>query len=350
MALVKSGSRHWRTGVTLVAILLSACGTESGDDDTVRVQVFTGAYSSIPIHVAEELGIFERHGIRIEKLPANSSSAALAAMIGGSMDIVESAADLVMANVDKGTELKYLMSNEGTNYVTVVVGNHLDLPADANNYVTVFRSLEGRRIGVNAIGSTVYLAALMMLEDAGINADDVEFVATGTAATTMSAWQSGSVDAQVTFAPVPELLETLGVASPAFVLADDGPAALRFEGLYGGWVTTAAFVEERGADADAFIAAVTESIDWIRDPVNETAMVEIARRHAPVSALSQEQNDAVLKKMIERYRRFWGYEISREAIAKWNDYALHFGLIREPVDFERIVYDGAPVCEVPPCR
>ena len=54
--------------------------------------------------------------------------------------------------------------------------------------------------------------------------------------------------------------------------------------------------------------------------------------------------------MIERYRRFWGYEISREAIAKWNDYALHFELIAEPIPFERIVYTHAPVCKAVPCQ
>jgi NitT/TauT family transport system substrate-binding protein len=332
-------------------MLLAACGAGTDTSDgALRVQVFTGAYSSIPIHVADEMGFFARHGLTIEKLPANSSSAALAAMIGGSMDIVESAADLVMANIDKGTALRYLMSNEGTNYVTVVVGNHVDVPGAAQEYRDVFRALRGRRIGVNAIGSTVHLAALMMIEDAGLGTDDIDFVATGSAATTMSAWQSGSVDAQVTFAPVPELLETLGIARPYFVLADDGPAALRFDGLYGGWVTTDAFLENRSDEADAFIAAMTEAIDWIRDPQNESALLEIARRHAPVSALAQEQNDLVLRKMIERYRRFWGYEISHDAIAKWNDYALHFGLIDKPIDFDAIVYAGAPVCEESPCR
>lgn len=99
---------------------LAFIGCEHSSNGQLRVQVFTGAYSSIPIHVADELGFFSRRGLSVQKVPANSSSAALAAMIGGSLDIVESGADLVMANIDKGIELRYLMSNEGTNYVTVV--------------------------------------------------------------------------------------------------------------------------------------------------------------------------------------------------------------------------------------
>ena len=190
----------------------------------------------------------------------------------------------------------------------------------------------------------------MMLADAGFSTEDFDFVATGTAGTTISAWQSGSVDAQVTFAPVPELLENLGIAKTLFVLADDGPSALRFEGLYGGWVTTSGFIENRREDADAFILAIVEAIEWIRDPTNSDELLSIARKYAPVSGLTPQRNDEILRKMIERYSRFWGYEISREAIAKWNKYSMHFDLIREPIAFNNIVYSGAPVCEKTPCR
>ena len=162
----------------IAASLVVACGERQLGDGPVRVQVFTGAYSSIPVHVADEKGFFSKHGVAVEKVPANSSSAAIAAMLGGSMDIVESAADLVLSNVDKGTNLKYLMANESSNYVTVVVGNHVSLDTDAD-YPDVVTQFRDQRIGVNAIGSTLHLAGLLMLEEAGLTADDVEFVATG---------------------------------------------------------------------------------------------------------------------------------------------------------------------------
>jgi len=218
-----------------------------------------------------------------------------------------------------------------------MVDEHLGYPDVMKNFV-------GKRIGVNAIGSTLHLTGLLMLEDAGLSADDVEFVATGTAATTMAAWRAGGVDVQITFAPVPELLETLGVARTLWLLADDGPASLQFRGLYGGWVTTGDFITTRKPQADAFIAAMTESIDWIRDPANADAMLEIATRYAPVSGLSTTENTVVMTQMIERYRRHWGYQISPKAIDLWNEYALRFELVEAPIAFDEIVYSGAPVC------
>ena len=328
-------------------VLLVAGGCGSGGDPqsrALRVQVFTGAYSSIPVHVAVEKGFFHGHGLEVELLPANSSSAAIAALIGGSMDVVESAADLVMANIDKGIDLKYLVGNEGTNYVTLVVGNHVPLPEGSPSFGEIMRHLTGRRIGVNAIGGSVYLAAVLMLEDAGLSADDVDFVATGSAATTLSAWQAGAVDAQMTFAPVPELLETLGVARPVLVLADDGPPALQYQGLFGGWVTSGEFVERDPVRAEAFIGALRDAIDWIREPANHEEMLELAKRHAPVAALSEAENQRVMDRMVRDYRRYWGYEISPAAIDLWNDYALRFNLIGERIAFADIVYAKAPVC------
>ena len=347
--------RGFRTGLPGVLAMAAAllgiaggCGAGS-DPETrpLRVQGFVGAYSSIPVHVADEKGFFRRQGLEVELLPANSSSAAVAALIGGSMDIVESAPDLVMANIDKGIELKFLAGNESSSYVTLVAGNHVPLPRGDADYAEIMRHLAGHRIGVNAIGGTVYLAAVLMLEDSGLSAEDVDFVATGSAATTLSAWQAGAVDAQMTFAPVPELLETLGVAHPVLVLADDGPPALRFRGLFSGWVTSAAFLERNAVRAEAFIAALRDAIDWIRDPANQEELVGLASRHAPVAALSESENRQVLEAMVRNYRRYWGYEICPVAIELWNDYAQRFELIGERVAFTDMVHESAPECTDP---
>ncbi len=341
----RAGSR-WLLVLAVAALSVAGgCGSGAGGENRpLRVQVFTGAYSSIPVHVAVEQDFFRGRGLKVELLPANSSSAAIAALIGGSMDIVESAPDLVMANIDKGIDLKYLAGNESTNYVTLVVGNHVPLRRAELGYTQIMRGLAGRRIGVNAIGGTVYLAAVLMLEDAGMSAEDVYFVATGSAATTLSAWRAGAVDAQMTFAPVPELLETLGVARRVLVLADDGPPALRYRGLYGGWVTSGAFLERHPARAQAFIAALRDAIDWIREPANHEQMLAIAGRYAPVAALSEAENQQVMDRMVRDYRRYWGYEISPAAIDLWNQYALRFNLIAAPIAFADIVYAKAPVC------
>lgn len=336
----------WRPFLALLSslFLMLQPAHAQGDPAPLRVQIYPGAYTSMTVHVADELGIFTRNRLKVEKIPAQSSSAAVAALIGGSLDVVETGAEFVLSNQDKGVDIKYISANEVKNYATVIVSPKVALPNLSKGYPAVMQDLKGLRVGVNAIGATLHLAALMMLSDAGMNKDDVQFVATGTGANTFAAWKAGAVDAQLTFAPIPELLEALGLAKPIMVLGDNGPDILRFQGLYSGWVARGDFIQKSKPAVDAYIKSIQEAHEWIRNPANNARLIDLARKYSPVSGMSAAENDAVLAKVVQNYRRFWGSEISEETIDKWNDYSLRNGLIKRRVPFDRAVYSGAPKC------
>ena len=314
------------------------------DLNPLRVQIYPGAYTSMTVHVADEMGIFTRNKLKVEKIPAQSSSASVAALIGGSIDVVETGAEFVLANQDKGIDIKYISANEVKNYATVIVSPKVPMPNLSKGYPAMMQDLKGLRVGVNAIGATLHLAALMMVSDAGLNKDDVQFVATGTGANTFAAWKAGAVDAQLTFAPVPELLEALNLAKPIMVLGETGPDILRFQGLYSGWVARGDFIQKNKPVVDAYIKSIQESIEWIRNPANNARLIDMAKKYSPVSGLSPAENDAVLQKVVTNYQRFWGTQISEETIDKWNDYSLRNGLIKRRVAFDKAVYSGAPKC------
>lgn len=339
-------SSVWKPGVVVFALTCAFAAfaqPSQAEPIPLRVQIFPGAYSSITVHVADELGFYEKNGLKVETVPAQSSSAAIAAMLGGSIDIVESGADLVLSNIDKGVGIKYLMANETKNYATLVVSDKVATPHAGDGYPAIMQDLKGLRFGVNAIGSTLHLAAVLMLKEAGMTDQDVQFVATGTGANTVAAWQAGTVDVQMTFAPVPELIEALGLGHTVLVLANEGPEVLKFQNLYSGWVATQEFTETHKAAADAFIAAMKESIDWIKDPSNNARLLEFAKEYSPVKVLPQ-GNDEVLAKMIENYRQYWGYQISPQTVALWNKYVMSNGLTKKELPFEAVVYAGAPSC------
>lgn len=345
VSMLRSARKALAVVVLPLSIVTGGPAFAQSDLMPLRVQTFTGAYTSMTVHVANELGFFTQNKLKVEVVPAQSSSAAIAAMLGGSVDVIESGADLVLSNIDKGVDLKYLMANEVKNYATVVASSKLALPNLNKPYPAVIQDLRGKRIGVNAIGASLYLSALIMLGDAGMTKDDVTFVATGTAANTFAAWKAGAVDVQITFAPVPELLEALGLAKPIMVMGDNGPQSLRFQGLYSGWVTRGDFIGKNKAAADAYIKSIQQSIAWIRDPANNARLMDLAKKYSPIAGMSAAENDAVLAKMIQNYRSYWGSEISKETIEKWNDYAIRTNLIKRRIPFEQVVYSSAPRCE-----
>lgn len=172
----------WQLVLAALATLLLTLqpARAQGDLTPLRVQICPGAYTSMTVHVADEMGIFTRNKLKVEKIPAQSSSAAVAALIGGSLDVVETGAEFVLANQDKGVDIKYISANEVKNYATVIASTKVALPNLSKGYPAMMQDLKGLRVGVNAIGATLHLAALMMVSDAGLNKDDVQFVATGT--------------------------------------------------------------------------------------------------------------------------------------------------------------------------
>lgn len=343
--------RYLRIAVAIATVLsLAASWTAHAQEKlgTLRVHVFPGAYTSMSLHVAQEKGFFAKNGLDVELVPAQSSSAAIAAMLGGSIDVVESGADLVLSSIEKGIPLKYLMANEAKNYVTFIGSKEFVEGVKGKSYPEIFRELKGKRFGVNAIGATLHLAAVMMLKEAGLSEGDVQFVATGTASNTLAAWQAGTVDVQLTFPPVPQLLGKLGLAESLLVLADDGPDILKFRNLYSGWVTTDGNISGKKKEIDAYISAMKEAIDWMKSPDNRQELVSLAEKHTPISMLP-EGNEQVLRDVVDQYDRFWGYEISSGTIDLWNEYAARNGLISAPVQFDRVVYEGAPKC-TDPCQ
>lgn len=344
LALRSAAASTTRILTLAVAFGSAAAVAQAQDLMPLRVQIYPGAYTSTTVHVADELGFFTKNGLKVEKIPAQSSSASIAALIGGSIDVVESGADFVLANIDKGVDIKFVSANEVKNYATVIASTKLELPNVSKGYPDMMQDFKGKRIGVNAIGSTLYLVAQMALKDAGMSDADVEFVATGTGANTFAAWQAGSVDVQFTFAPVPELLEATGLAKPVMVLGINGPEIVRFQGLYSGWVARSDFIESNKSAIDAFIKSIQDAHQWIRDPANHDELVKLAEKYSPVSGLSDEENFKVLTKVIENYDQFWGSQISEEAIDLWNDYSLRANLIKRRVPFDDVVYSGAPRC------
>ena len=263
------------------------------------------------------------------------------------MDIVESAPDLVMANIDKGIELKFLAGNESSSYVTLVAGNHVPLPNGDAGYAEIMQHLAGvsdRRPRHRQHGLPGRCADARGCRAVGGRRGFRRQPAARQRR--FPAWQAEAVDAQMTFAPVPELLENPWRRAPRAGSCRRRPTGrCSSGGLFSGWVTSAAFLERDAARAEAFIAAQRDAIDWIRDPSNHEKMVGLARAGLrPSPPLSETENRQVLDSMVRNYRRYWGYEISPAAIELWNDYAQRFELIGERVAFADIVHDAAPVC------
>ena len=83
--------------------------------------VYNGAYTSITVHVAKDLGFYEKNGLNAELVTVASGPAGVAALLGGSLDFAEPPTDQVILNVLQGTDLKVVVGNEVKNFYKIIV-------------------------------------------------------------------------------------------------------------------------------------------------------------------------------------------------------------------------------------
>lgn len=176
------------------------------------------AFSRPPaLDAAEREGRLAAERIELEVVGATGSSAQIASLMAGECDVVHTAADNVLARVDRGErDLRvYLVAELG-----------LDLRLVARG-VTSTRDLAGRRLGVDAAWSGHALLLYALLERAGIARGDWEAVQLGGSAQRLAALQGGRVDAALLSPPH----DATGVEQGAVVLADCAREFPRHPGL-----------------------------------------------------------------------------------------------------------------------
>ena len=310
----------------------------------IRVMTYNGAYTSLPVHVAKDLGFYAKYNLDAELVVVNSGPAGVAALLGGSIDFIEPPTDQIIENVIKGTDLKIVVGNETQNFYNLIVANRVPLPHAAQGYPAVMQDLKNLKIGVNALGATTHLMTNALFAGAKIDPSNVTYVSDGSANTALAAWQAGRIDAQMAFTPFPEITEALGTGRSAIDLSKgQGPAVLqKLGGAFEAFSTKGSFIREHPDVVNAFIKAHIDTINWIRDPANRPKLVEEIGKFVNTSIIPAEKRDQTIGLMIDHYSKYFGYTVDRDAIDAWNEYLMENKLITHPVSAADVVYSGAP--------
>jgi len=175
------------------------------------------AFSRAPALVAAfERGFFAAEGLEVTFTRATSSRAQLDALLAGEHDVAHTAADNVVARVDKGEDLR----------VVLVVDRGVDHRLIASPGIARPEDLAGRVLGVDSPESGHAIVAYTMLAEAGIARGRYRAVAVGSTAERYAALVAGTVDAALLSPPHDER----AVGQGCHVLAD---AATRFADLPG---------------------------------------------------------------------------------------------------------------------
>jgi NitT/TauT family transport system substrate-binding protein len=195
-----------------VMLLAAAAGAApwaraQGKPEKARIQIAVegrAAFCNLPLTISEQLGYFRNEGLEVEIADFGPGVKALQALSSGNADVVSGPYEHTIQLQARNQFLQTIVLTGRAPQVAMGVSTkgmpHYRNPGD----------LRGKRIGVSWPGSSANMVANLVLSRAGLKAQDVSYVAVGTAPGALSALRTGQIDAMSNMEPVMTMLEQKG--------------------------------------------------------------------------------------------------------------------------------------------
>jgi ABC-type nitrate/sulfonate/bicarbonate transport system substrate-binding protein len=208
--------------------------------------------SKLPMYLARDHRIFERHGLKIAWTNPGSNEKLLAALKKGDADIAVASANHIVYNNASGGAPMLLVGNTGYNYSAFFADALIKSAAD----------LKGKRIGSGEPGSTPDQLTRLALRKLGIDPEkDVTLVHFDEGRNTdrVRSLLEGNVAGMMVTAETMYELEKTGKLSRLNKLTDHKQLKI-YAGGGADYAISAAFLKNRREDAKRFMSAICEGI------------------------------------------------------------------------------------------
>ncbi len=214
----------------------------------------------LPLTVAEQLGYFKDEGLDLTIVDFAGGSRALAAVVGGSADVVSGAFEHTINMQFKGQPMRAFVLQGLAPQIVLGVN-----PKTMANFKTI-ADLKGKKIGVTAPGSSTNVMVNFVLAKAGLKPSDVSIVGVGAGNGAVAAMRAGQIDAISNLDPVITLLARSGdlkIVSDTRIVAES-------EKVFGGPMPAAClyapqpFIDKNPNTTQALTNAIVRADKWIQ--------------------------------------------------------------------------------------
>jgi ABC-type nitrate/sulfonate/bicarbonate transport system substrate-binding protein len=152
-----------------------------------KVRLNWGAISGVmsPIWVAQEEGLFKKHGLDVELIHIASTSKAIQSMVAGEIQFTTADALNSIQAVAAGADV--VMVCEGVNRFVFSLMARPELKRLAD--------LKGKKIGITRIGSSTHTAVMFAVNKAGLGPNDYTLLQLGEVPNILTTLLAGQIDA-----------------------------------------------------------------------------------------------------------------------------------------------------------
>jgi NitT/TauT family transport system substrate-binding protein len=192
---MRRGLLWWLSALTLFAFVIAGCGgtpTKAPDAapkvipntpaktpeptpvKTVAVRIAPGPKGGVLYlseMVAEGIGAFKNQGIDLTVLPTPGGNEAAKALMSGEADFAMLAFDHVLKNRAQGSDLVVVA------FLTKNPGLIMVVQPELQSTVKSVKDLKGKKVAVSSLGGGTHMAVLSLMKQAGMQENEIEFVA-----------------------------------------------------------------------------------------------------------------------------------------------------------------------------
>jgi len=283
-----------KLAATVLALFLISAPASA--QSKVTIAVGGGAcLCYLPTVLANQLGEYEKAGLKVDLVDLKGGSDALKAVLGGSADVVSGYFDHCVNLAAKKQELQsFVVYDRYPGEVLVVSPTH-------TAEIKSIKDLAGKKVGVSAPGSSTDFFLKFLLKKNGIDPASVAVIGVGLGATAVAAMEQGQIDAAVMLDPSVTVLQAshgdLRILSDTRAAKDTLDV---FGGEYpgGALYSTAAWVASHEKEAQALTNAILNTLNWIHTHSAEDIMEKMPPE---MVGKSRELYLAALKNTIPMY-------------------------------------------------
>jgi ABC-type nitrate/sulfonate/bicarbonate transport system substrate-binding protein len=264
-------------GTTALVVVVGAAAGASAQRQAKLTSITFASTNSLAFltpNIAKYEGFFRKHGL---DATINFGGDAATNIIAGNADLAVTGDINVVNAITQGKALKTLMlvTQRGSGHF--VCRSNLGLNASAKFPANISGIKTPFSVGITAPSATNIVLSQTTLDAAGYQLNkDYSFVSLGTGGNISAALEANQVECAVSFAPFSfqEIQRGAVINVVNQLQPGQGPAILN------GWngnaiIAKASWIEANPATAKAVIAALTDTMTWMRDPKHFTAVVNI---------------------------------------------------------------------------
>ncbi|MGH7852048.1 MAG: ABC transporter substrate-binding protein [Candidatus Binatia bacterium] len=233
----------------------------------VRINIGAASVSSsaLSLWVAQEQGIFAKHGVAAQLILIRGGSTLVASLLTGEIQMAFTSGVSVLGAAAQGVDVKMLTS----------ISNRVSWKLVAGPQIKRAQDLRGKRFGVQSIVGSTWMYAMLALEQLGLEPkrDNITFLPIGDPVVITQALEAGRIDAAVLDPTLSRRLTAKGFSQ----LVDLAKTNATFPGL--GLGVTRSYLEEQPATIEKVVTALTESLVFVQQPANKSVALKILMKH-----------------------------------------------------------------------